>query len=232
MATDQDLHQEVVEWVEEVDHDQDQVEEDLKVMEVVIDKGMEEEEDMVIWMVVEMMTEEEEWECKETSVAELPQKILVVVVMINLKIWVVTDPRETMMIVTEVKEWEDTEVVDLMEIKEIMVVLTGIMMMIEVEWTEDLVMEDSEVEMMEVLEEETEVVVISVIEEVDQTMVTVSNAGNLVILLETAHKVVTLVTEEETGAVLEEVVVIEEDSLSQEWPSVKETPLCCDQLGE
>ena len=100
-----------------------------------------------------------------------------------------------------------------MEIKEIMVVLTGIMMMIEVEWTEDLVMEDSEVEMMEALEEETEVVVISVIEEVDQTMVTVSNAGNLAILLETVHKVVTLVTEEETGAVLEEVVVIEEATM-------------------
>ena len=85
METDQDLHQEVVEWVEEVDHDQDQVGEDLKVMEVVIDKGMEEEEDMVKWIVPEMMTEEEEWECKETSVAELHQKILVVVVTINLK---------------------------------------------------------------------------------------------------------------------------------------------------
>ena len=200
--------------MEEVDHDQDLVEEDLQAMEVEIDTEMEVKAGMVIWMVPEVKTEEEEWECKETSATELPQKKLVVVVVkINHKTWVVTDPRETMTIVTVGKEWEGTEVVDLMEIQEIMVVSTGIVMMIEAEWTEDLVKEDSEEEMMEVSEEETGVVVISVIEEVDQMMVIVSNVVNLVIMLETAHRVVTLVTEEETEVVSEEVVVTEEKTM-------------------
>ena len=92
-----------------------------------------------------------------------------------------------MMIAMVVIEGEDTEV-EQMEIKGVMVVSTGIMMMIEIELTDNLVKEDSEEEMMVASEEEIEVVVILVTEEVAQIMATVTNVVNLVILLETVNK--------------------------------------------